>query len=310
MAKKETWEKVEFGDERGARQGLTGPVVNTIDSSTNEPTSNYLRNARKLDPRAGAHASTVYAVANLSVQGPILMRITGHGAPGIIVTGTGQDTVDDRTYMSPKSEPFWGPVIARLRGRASMMELWACHTGADQKGALFLSQVANALGAQVRGLTGNVSADPDGMHFEPGCQWQTARPGQPPPPPIAPPSLRLSQMPLKLAHDGREMVFDDDAIRQAIFEPAQASEAFDRLDGPLDVTTAARSGLGEPLNLPGELAALVTGRLTLAMKAPDGREIQKTFAVFNDRLLRDEAARDVYYRPSEAFIAAIQGKAD
>lgn len=153
-----------------------GPYVNTIDSSTNEPSSNFLKNARILDPGAGAHASTVYAVANLTVQGPILMRITGHGQTGLIVTGTGQVTIDIPRYMSPVDQSFWAPIIARLRGRPSAMELWGCDVGAGPKGSLFVSELANALGSPVSALTGNVTRASWGSHHRHRYPHQARRP--------------------------------------------------------------------------------------------------------------------------------------
>ena len=299
MLKTEQWLD-QPGEAGPIRQNIVGQVVNTIDASTNEPTSHFLANARLLDPRARAHHNIQEVGGNLcALPGLSVLRITGHGGVHLICCGGGQDTLDNDHYMGIKNPDNWAPVIGSLRGLASVMELWSCHTGAEVTGAQFLSMMADRLGAPVKGLTGFVAAERDRMHFEIGSKWQQAFPGQGPPPPIASPTGPPVYNLRRIVHGAETLDLDQDDVRKAVFEPAH--------EAPLDVTRQAReAGWGEPVRIKGELAALVTGRLVLTLKAAGG-EVEKRLIVFNDRLLRDEAPDGAYYRASSTLSDALAG---
>lgn len=304
------WLDAEAATASEAFRGV-GTVRNTIDTSNND--NGYLANARRLDPGAGAHSSTAQAASNLagfaiaSVGGGVF-RITGHGNDGIITTGTGQQIIDSPRYISVRSQSDWQGPLGAFRGRCQRLELWGCHVGTGDAGADLLYALAQVIGSAVAAPTGFMYCNPDGMKMEPGSQWQEARPGYRPPAIAAPtPHLERASMSLRLLQDGRELSINEDQIHTAIFEPASRAK-MDALNAPRDLAEVLRAEpLGEPQSIGGPLGALVTGALTITVRGPGGKDIERRFIVLNDRLLQDETTPERLYRAGPALMAAMTG---
>lgn len=101
------------------------------------------------------------------------LTIIGHGCPGNISVGNGQEGTD-RNKQINDNEDVWGPELDKLKARFckdGKIYLWGCNVGADQAGADKLYKIAKRLGIPVGAPTGtarpawtegeDVEADPN-----------------------------------------------------------------------------------------------------------------------------------------------------
>jgi hypothetical protein len=104
-----------------------------------------------------SHASTLGARNNLSFGTEGWSIIVGHGAPGLIVTGTGQVVDGIQRYIGTDvaNLRYWYPILSRgVIGGG--LTLFGCEVGAGDAGTRLLRWVANAIRKPVGAWTGLV----------------------------------------------------------------------------------------------------------------------------------------------------------
>lgn len=144
----------------------------SIDAASDE----VMRDARTV-LRFPGHSSTDQAVSHLA-SGLSLVKqlalLVGHGWPGLIITGGGEETGNPFREITLDNEPIWTPFLGRLRGRVRSLRLLSCWTGGGADGAALLERMACAIDAPVFAPTGAVlfSTGHDAVILERGNRWQ------------------------------------------------------------------------------------------------------------------------------------------
>lgn len=294
-----------FTEGEGAVGGCT-----TIDSFPND--NGFLACARAGNPGAAGHGSTVEAVNNLfncTTGGRQACNMVGHGNDGIIVTGTGQSAEDPNRYVSAFNQANWQPHFSRLRDRMANLVLWACHPGTGNAGADLLYALARVTGVNVAGPTGFLYCSNGQFSLEANSTWQVATPTQRPNPIQAPtPHLEVMAMQVRIRHQGQTLDLDLDSVLNATYTqlasaPSSAAASI-AVAGEHAKSLAATIRWDQPFTPPGIPAAIATGRLKVTFRV-GGSDVEKSFLVYNNRLLQDEGEKDQFYRATEAFREAV-----
>ncbi len=297
----------------GVSQPKSGSVKDcwTIDHTSKAAggaDNGFLDCARSHTPGYMSHGTTAEAVNNLLNcfgTNAGIAEIVGHGNDGLIVTGQGQSPTDPNKFITTWNESAnWGPLLQRLRGKATIIKLWACHPGTGQPGADLLYAMMLRTNATCMGPTGFLYCGSNGFSLEPNSTWQVASPGHPKPNPIAAPSPHFLHEfdSWKLDIGGNHMIKLQDITTVDVARDGKslltlhgdAAKGFLQL---IDFTT--------PFKVDGVVGAIITGHLTLTFKDDQGKDQQRKFIVYNNRLLQSEADPSVYYRCSEGFGHAL-----
>lgn len=102
-----------------------------------------------------SHGNTATAAANIRTGSEGISIIVGHGAPGIIVCGTGQIVDGTDKFIAASNEAVWRPLLSQgVVG--SQLTLFGCQVAAGTAGADLLKRVANAVRKPVGAWTGDV----------------------------------------------------------------------------------------------------------------------------------------------------------
>lgn len=102
-----------------------------------------------------SHYSTLGASYNLRYGSEGYSIIVGHGAPGLIITGTGQTLNGVQKYIARSNEWYWRSILSRgVIGRG--LTLFGCEVAAGSAGTDLLRRVANAIRKPVGAWTGTV----------------------------------------------------------------------------------------------------------------------------------------------------------
>ncbi len=105
--------------------------------------------------RVFSHSSTATAFANIRGGSEAFSIIVGHGAPGVIVCGTGQIIDGVAKYIAASNETTWRPIASRgITG--TQLTLFGCNVAAGAAGANLLRRVALAVRKPVGAWTGTV----------------------------------------------------------------------------------------------------------------------------------------------------------
>ncbi|MET3664788.1 DUF4347 domain-containing protein [Caulobacter sp. 1776] len=277
------------------------PGCVTIDSTKPD---DYLAYARNGTP-AGI-GNTSVQTAESALDGCIKSKkptpqsacVVGHGDKGLIVTGSGQNAGDKDHHISIDNIKTWAPLFAGLSGGVSNLFLYGCHVGAGTEGAQLLYELARTVNANVYGPTGLIYCDEDGdFALEPFSTWQMATPLAQPAA-IDPPDDATGD--LAGGHEVRLHVLENviitslDQLTSAIIEP-HPSTGWTTVGVELADQLARAVHWQKPFALPGQHAALLTGRMKLKFGYGE-RAIRKVFSVFNHTLLQDEDHPNIFYR--------------
>lgn len=115
----------------------------------------YARYRSAWNMRVRSHYSTLGASSNLRYGSEGYSIIVGHGAPGLIITGTGQTLNGVRKYIARRNEWYWRRILSRgVIGRG--LTLFGCEVAAGRAGLDLLRRVASAIRKPVGAWTGNV----------------------------------------------------------------------------------------------------------------------------------------------------------
>lgn len=272
---------------------LTG--CTTIDATT---PNGYLDKARTGNPGAAGNLTTEQAAENLrlcemSYPSKQPANIVGHGAEGDIDTGQalGQcmtvDNIDE-----------WRPLLEPLRDKISELYLFGCSVGGGEDGAELLYEIAQTINAPVSAPTGLIYCHADG-HFslEPNAVWQTATPAARPPT-IQPPNQGANGV-----NGSSAGARGSTEVVDARYTPKGDDLA---LTGENAKSLAREVLWDNPVKLPGEPGAKVTGHLVVTLKLKDGKQT-RSLLVLGHTLLKDVKTAQ-YYRATSSFKALLKRK--
>ena len=293
------------------------PVVSgCISVDASRDTNSFLENVRARYPEH-AHPSSGEAVTELlnCLQNlPSEVNLVGHGLHGHLSTGSGdrfpgtsRPPVDTAKYVAVPNEPVWTDPVSHLRSRVTRLRLWGCHTGAGNKGANFLFDMAKLIDAEVCAPTVWVycgAGEDLSLEQRPAGQWQCATPARRPDPipeqNVYAPTALLPAIALRIGDAFVPLPVS--AVRSLEFREGRSPELKpDRSWSGHDVYTAVTFvEFDKPLtDLPSEPGAVVTGTLTLQFEYQRHEE-RRLFYIYNDLLVRDMTTPDVYYRANTA----------
>jgi hypothetical protein len=272
-----------------------------------------LLNARKAFPNAKRHRDTRAAINNLinclNTTSPPTRRvmIVGHGKPGLIVTGTGTLASDQDKRIEMGNLGKWQPIVAGLKGKITELTLCSCETGADPQGPQLLAALAQEVGARVSGFTKMIFIDGNGsITCEPGGRWQHADSG------VAPPSIphlepkMESIVNLKLKDNGTFTTLHISKVSAVTYlapgpdkQPGQPRLSLKGVEAQKLVSTI---NFAEPSVMKGAPLALVTGVIEIEFTE---KRSPRSFTLYNDRLLQDQAHPDAFYFASPQLAVAL-----
>jgi hypothetical protein len=102
-----------------------------------------------------SHSSTQGAGNNIRTGREGWSVLVGHGAPGLIITGTGQIMDGKQKYISASNMTSWKPILSKgVVGGG--LTLFGCEVAAGTAGDKLLTLVANTIRKPVGAWTGNV----------------------------------------------------------------------------------------------------------------------------------------------------------
>jgi len=266
----------------------------SIDATTTD--NGFLNCARSGHPGAKSHHTTQEAMANLAslLPGAVpLANLCGHGNDGLIVTGQGQTPTDPKCYINPWNVSFWRPFVQQLRGRCTVLKLWACHPGTGQAGVNLLSALSQTVGAQCMGITGFLYCGGGRFWLEPGSTWQVVTPGHPLPAPIEAPSPHLRVLKDDLVLIATDSGYDSVPITEVVQVSLVVERGPERVfDQDLARDWLRTIAFDAPFVVDGVPCALVTSRVNI--KFTHDRE--RSYLVWNERMLEDATYPGNFYR--------------
>jgi hypothetical protein len=279
----------------------------TIDSSNND--NGYLACARTGWTNPPADSTYVQAASNLRNYGfkHVLnldkLVLVGHGNAGLISTGDGLSPSTSQGYIAAGTYGAWAPSFGQLFNHGSLLTLCGCDCGAEAAGATFLYQLATLINRPVRGRTGLVFLSCPGAYisYENGSVWQVAQPGIMPTP-IPKPFVRSSGNEQDIEIDGIA-AFSSEAIFQVELQFPNGSK--NTVESANAQSLAREGNLSRPARIQGAIGAVLTGRVILSADVR-GKRFDRSFDMYNDRVLQDTAARTNYYFCSQAFTEEVR----
>jgi len=256
------------------------------------------------------HLSTSQAFDNLRGGSADFTMIVGHGKPGQISTGSGEDISGNTTSMSLPNEADWKSCVKSLPG--TRLILFGCWVGASTQGAAFLQRVSVLSGRDVCGWTGAPYVGRDGnLHGE--GTFLVAHPTGPPLQPVEPPDEYGERHEIKTLKLRAPHGYDDVPIKQVVSVNFTPFDGGNELPKAFTLNPPEAYGLlnlidfTNPVEMPGNLLAIRTGQLTLTIHSERGPEC-RAFYLLGYWLVQDAVYMDTYYHASRDLLKALQGK--
>lgn len=245
------------------------------------------------------HGTTVEAVNNFEnrLNGKAgHLNISGHGAPGLFETGSGQSGWDENKQISLWNSDIWMPVFSRLKGKQfPILTIFSCSTGANDAGANLLWEMAKTLGVPVRARTGLTSCN-GGITFQSGSTWQTATPSVRPVPITETPHPIVQLMNKKLFFNNNEIISTDDSNKIRTCKVFIANGISEELSVK-DAQRVAQIIFNESVQaFSGELLAFITQRFEFEFDENDEHRIIEV-DVYNDSIAVVKATSSMYFLP-------------
>ena len=281
----------------------------------------YLNLVRNFFPTMQTHIDTQTLVKNIldllanvnNTDGCV--AIVGHGASGIIGAGIGNSLAVGPCLdkcISVNNEPQWTQLFEKLKNKGiKNLYLFSCATGAGNKGAQLLHDLAKSIGAIVAAPTGRILIFQNGRFFklEENATWQVADPSLPRPAAIEMPPITIPAFTqMRIIHDVQPNleIMRSQITAIGIGKPAQ-----------LDKWTALPSSQFEelldsinfidPEDLKGGvMAGFITGALTVRFNCPANNgsteeQEDREFIIFNNRYVQDCKFRNIVYHCKDSI---------
>jgi hypothetical protein len=233
--------------------------------------------------------------------------IVGHGLPGIVCTGFGDDCLAkgrpaDAVMRHNNVNNWVGYAQSRRSTPTSALRLLSCGAGANAEGANLLAAIANATQTVVLAPTSFVYCGGGRIWLDEGGCWQKAEPGKTPPS-IPAPKITVSPSPVFQFKLGGKI----QPVRSV--KLLSLADAANRL-----VPSAHKASLlrlvdfASPFQPGGVPLAIVTGRMLVEIVAQDGvTTIRRLLLIYNDALAQDSSYPEIFYRIDSSFALALKG---
>ncbi|MGH2958791.1 MAG: hypothetical protein ACRDKE_04255 [Solirubrobacterales bacterium] len=132
-------------------------------------------------PHSPSHRRTRDGVINV-LDGHVafgrVAQLVGHGAPGLLTTGCGQNVGAATTgQLIDVDMAAWLNELQPLRGEVKALRLTGCRVGAEQRGLDLLREVSCIIDAPVLAPTGAIRANQWKMWMQDGGTWQIGQCG-------------------------------------------------------------------------------------------------------------------------------------
>ncbi len=297
---------VSNGPDDGANNGLAACFWNCMrHGTTQEAMNNFLS-------RLPALYEVSESTTGTKVTGAGFLNIGGHGNEGLLETGVGQHGSWDNTkYLTVWNAYAWRTELQRLAGKNfPQMFIWSCHTGAGERGADLLFEMAVAMQHPVSGRSGFTYTNGKKIWFEPNSVWVTATPTQRPTPVDAPTPhfVGTEAMVCIVNSKGGTQEAGSSTIRSIKVEKSATPFSAKKAAATLSGTDGREFGnlifSSEPERLPGAPMAFVTAWLVVVFDDA-GSLFEAKFSVFNNRLVVQDNA-DFGYRLSASAQFALE----
>ncbi|MFN7900206.1 MAG: hypothetical protein ACK5N0_11190 [Synechococcaceae cyanobacterium] len=254
------------------------------------------------------HWSTLQARTNISSGPEGFSIIVGHGAPGLIVTGTGQSVDGVAKYIAASNIATWRPILSRgVIG--SGLTLFGCEVAAGTAGRNLLRLVANTIRKPVGAWTGLVWCSNNSTVWGTGT-FVTVSPGtamesliEEAPCMYSEGGEALQVMRLATHGDEQEEVLPDQIVsvqftpvgNYPVLSDVKAMRA-ERSDA---LSVLQRIDLENPFVTEDKPGSIHTGMLTVTYGSSYGDDQRtRTLKVFNSSLVQDAIHTDTYYYAS------------
>lgn len=291
---------------------------NTISSG---PDNGFNNNVAKWFWKDMRHSTTEQAVNNwlsripknlkpeseIELFGAGNLNIGGHGNEGQLETGYGQTGQYNykTNFLGTWNEIYWRPFIEKLKGKKfPIIYIYSCHSGAGQRGADFLFQLARVTGKPVAGRTGyTYSNSKPRVWFEKGSVWQVALPDRKPAP-INAPTPHFTKLKTLMFSDGNTFSsIDLDSISKVSLSKTNlfTNISVNRTNTPNELNKELLKDFfaSEPFTIDGELSAMITGELIVTISTNKGDK-NFEFDLYNDRIIGDKHG-NYYYTNSNIY---------
>ena len=253
------------------------------------------------------------ATTGTKITGAGFLNIGGHGNEGLLETGVGQHgSWDNSKYMTVWNAYSWRSQLQRLVGKNfPQMFIWSCHTGAGERGADLLFEMAIAMQRPVSGRSGFTYNNGKKIWFEANSVWVTATPAQRPTPvdPPTPHFVEIAPMISVVSSKGIAQELPSSAIHSVKIEKQPSPFGVQRVARPLSGAESSQLGSllfsNEPEQLPGAPMAFITARIAVAFDMA-GESLEANFSVFNNRLVVQDGADFGYHLSASAQFALDQ----
>lgn len=237
------------------------------------------------------------------------LNIGGHGNEGFLETGYGQNGNPDwnTNFLATWNSFAWRPFIEKLAGKNfPIVYIYSCHSGAGERGADFLFQLAQTIGRPVAGRTGfTYSNNRPQVWFENGSVWQVATPDRRPTP-IEAPTPHFTKSTQIIFSNGKSMEqLNENEILEVKIKKFELTEIVRTqqmgFTAEFSKSIVKELFIAEPFKIDGTLLAIKTHTISIKTKS---RDTPYLFDVYNQRLIGDKFGN--YYYLSEAGKAILK----
>jgi hypothetical protein len=263
-----------------------------------------------------SHSSTLIARNNLSTGREGWSIIVGHGAPGLIITGTGQVVNGTQKYIATRNASTWRPILSRgVIGGG--LTLFGCEVASGQAGAALLKLVANTIRKPVGAWTGLVWCSSTRVWGT--GSFVTVRPG------VAMDTSTVEEAPMmygeaaeplqvmRLSDNGEELAeVQPDAIRSVHFTPVGNYPTISdvksmRAERGDALSILQRIDLENPFVTEDKPGSALVGMLNVTYGISGSEDLHtRTFKVLGSSLLQDATYPNTYYYTSNELLPLLR----
>lgn len=278
------------------------------------PDNGALDNAAHYYATARRNNRTIEATSNIVTCAGGTKRsiiIFGHGAPGLIKTGNGDDSVGTSTddqYIAISNRSRWVRLIYNLGAQTHETKLVGCSIGAADAGADLLVNIATTINsgpvvAPTYFVWAGVRNGTPVVYLDDLARWQIAYPNQRPTP------IPLPKIIIKETSEGIQVADGDRPIYIPFANIIEVD--FKRVGRPMvegltpDAVSLFREiDWGHPFRTPDRPLGLITGEFVIECQI-EGHASRFSFNLIADGILESTRSRGLFYRISSIGMTSL-----
>jgi hypothetical protein len=295
-----------FGRLGSSVDPVVGPWEKPRSLESGPDTNGAIACAALAFPDSLRHADTDHAFANLLTAATQTSATTvvliGHGAPGALCTGNGDDCVQDGTIITFQNEGLWENAASTLsKSKITTLRLLSCGVGYTKFGQTLLQELADHTNCTVYGPVKNVFCRNGNLEVEDGA-WAMAKPGGSVVP-LRRTTSTTKPSYLRLRHRGRFVDTSWDKL-DITFDLLQAygQKKYSRLSEADAKRLSEMISFGQPFTSSAPSLSLKSG--VVAVKLP-WLEKPRQFTIYSDLAVRDDANPALFYHTSGTFAEEV-----